>query len=175
MFEITLIVMGVCLLGYLGSRFWNGTKKIPSQPQEFGIPEGVSLRAQPLLTRAQAALYNLLCLAVHERYLVFAQVPLWSLIQVQAKDPKHAPVSPSFINMISRKRVDFVLVHPGTLAVAKVVELEPSESSSRQRWMRDKLAQMVYQAAGIPAVRLNPHTAHTVPSLANLLEVDPLE
>ena len=40
--------------------------------------------------------------------------------------------------------------------------------------MRDKLAQLVYQAAGVPAVRLHPHTDHTVPSVAHLLEVDPL-
>ena len=49
---------------------------------------GVSLHAQPLLTKDEAAFYNLLKLTVQDYYLVLAQVPVWCLVDVQSKDPK---------------------------------------------------------------------------------------
>jgi uncharacterized protein DUF2726 len=139
---------------------------------QASIPAGVSVRGRPLMTKAKAALYNLMRLAVQEQYLVFAQVPVWCLVDVRAQDHR---ARKEFLNKISFNRVDFVLVHPGTLAVAKVVELDDQFQTSRQRQVRDRLIDAVFNEAGITLVRLKVQQAYTVSALAALLGVEPLE
>jgi hypothetical protein len=129
----------------------------------------VSIRSQPLLTKEEAAFYNLLKLTVEDRYLVFAQVPVWCLVDVQAKDPKaHA----TFFNMIALRRVDFVLVHPGTLATEKIIELDDPAVPAAQKEGRNKLIDGVFKEAGIPLVRLKNPGSYSAPTLAAALGLD---
>jgi hypothetical protein len=142
--------------------------KTPPATDSAAIPPGITIKPQPLLTSAEASFYNVLRLAVQDRYLVLAQVPLWCLIDVEAPSRE---VFKGFLNKIALKRVDFVLIHPGTLSVAKVVELEvPMPSVQRQT--RDRLVDMVFKAAGIEVVRLKTNQSFTVPALAELLGLE---
>lgn len=126
----------------------------------------VSIRSQPLLTKEEAAFYNLLKLTVEDRYLVLAQVPVWCLVDVQAKDPK---ARSNFLNTIALRRVDFVLVHPGTLATAKIIELDDPAVSAAQKQARNKLLDSVFKEAGIALVRLQNPGSYTAPTLAAAL------
>ena len=173
MLGIMLIGLAICivLIWYL----WPQRSQAPKHNADAAIPDEVSLRAQPLLTQAEAAFYNILQLAVHEQYLVFARVPIWSLVQIKAKDPKDIRVAASFINRLSKKCVDFVLVHPGTLDVEKVVELEDSSNGRPHKQLRDRMAQLVCRSAGITMIRVKKQDAYTVPTLATLLGVEPRE
>jgi len=130
---------------------------------------GVSLHAQPLLTKDEAAFYNLLKLTVQDRYLVFAQVPVWCLIDVQSKDPK---ARASFLNRVALRRVDFVLVHPGTLATFKIIELDDPAVPSVQKEGRNKLIDGVFKEAGIALVRLKNPGTYTAPTLAAALGLE---
>jgi hypothetical protein len=127
---------------------------------------GVSVHAQPLLTKDEAAFYNLLKLTVEDRYLVLAQVPVWCLIDVQSKDPK---ARASFLNRIALRRVDFALVHPGTLATFKIVELDDPAVPPAQKEGRNKLIDGVFKEAGIGLVRLKNPGSYTAPTLASAL------
>ncbi len=127
---------------------------------------GVSLQAQPLLTKDEAAFYNLLKLTVEDRYLVLAQVPVWCLIDVQSKDPK---ARATFLNRIALRRVDFALVHPGTLATFKIVELDDPAVPPAQKEGRNKLIDGVFKEAGIGLVRLKHPGSYTAPTLASAL------
>ena len=129
----------------------------------------VSIRSQPLLTRDEAAFYNLLKLTVEDRYLVFAQVPVWCLVDVQAKDPK---ARATFLNTIALRRVDFVLVHPGTLATEKIIELDDPAVPAAQKGGRNKLIDGVFKEAGIALVRLKNPGSYTAPTLAAALGLD---
>ena len=129
----------------------------------------VSLQAQPLLTKDEAAFYNLLKLTVEDRYLVFAQVPVWCLVDVQAKDPK---ARTAFFNMIALRRVDFVLVHPGTLATEKIIELDDPAVPAAKKEGRNKLIDGVFKEAGIALVRLKNTGSYTAPTLAVALGLD---
>lgn len=173
MLGIMLIGLAICivLIWYL----WPQRSQAPRHNADAAIPDEVSLRAQPLLTQAEAAFYNILQLAVHEQYLVFARVPIWSLVQIKAKDPKDIRVAASFINRLSKKCVDFVLVHPGTLDVEKVVELEDSSNGRPHKQLRDRMAQLVCRSAGITMIRVKKQDAYTAPALATLLGVEPRE
>ncbi len=130
----------------------------------------VSLQAQPLLTKDEAAFYNLLKLTVEDRYLVFAQVPVWCLVDVQAKDSK---TRGAFLNQIALRRVDFVLVHPGTLATEKIIELDDPAIPAAQKEGRNKLIDSVFKEAGIALVRLQSPGSYTAPTLAAALGLSP--
>lgn len=124
---------------------------------------GVSIHSQPLLTKDEAAFYNLLKLTVEDRYLVFAQVPVWCLVDVRAKDTKSRG---AFLNQIALRRVDFVLIHPGTLVTVKVIELDDPAVPAAQKDARNKLIDGVFKEAGIALVRLQNPNSYTAPTLA---------
>ena len=126
----------------------------------------VSIRSQPLLTKDEAAFYNLLKLTVEDRYLVFAQVPVWCLVDVQSKDPK---ARTTFLNTIALRRVDFALVHPGTLATATIIELDDPAVPQAQKEARNKLIDSVFKEAGIKLVRLQNPASYSAPTLAAAL------
>lgn len=147
------------------------TRDVPPRRDET-IPAGVSIQRQPVLTEVEALFYNSVRLAVQDQYLLFAQVPLWCLVEVIAEDRK---ARAAFLNRIALKRVDFVLVHPGTLTVAKVIELEDRANPSPQKQMRDRLVEAVFQAADVELIRLDAHNRYTVPQLATLLAMEPAE
>src|SRR6266545_1873354 len=56
-------------------------------PSLVVLPPGVAITPAPLLTEADVSVYNLMRLAVQDHYLIFAQVPLWSFLTVEAMGP----------------------------------------------------------------------------------------
>lgn len=133
----------------------------------FVLPPGVTLRPQALLTDTELLLYNLIRLAVEDHYLVFAMVPLWSVVSVEAEGKARSQV----LRQIALKQLDFVLVHPGTKAVEQVVLLEEDFPPQPHELTRKREVQSVLQAAGITLTVLKPHTSYTVPQLAQLFGV----
>lgn len=135
----------------------------PATDQTSLLPPGLTLTQQPLLSETEAAFYNLLRMAVQDRFLVFAQVPVWCLVDIHAQDRQ---ARAAFLNQVAFKRVDFALVHPGTRSVVKVVELREASPSSPQRQARDRLLDAVCGQAGIEVIRLDGQAAYTMPVLA---------
>lgn len=156
---------------------WIG-KVVTSRPsdalpdRESLIPPGISVARQPLMTKAEASFYNVLRLAAQDSHLIFSQIPIWCLVDVTSTDPK---ARQAFLNQIALKRVDFVLVHPGTLAVVKVVELEDQAQAHSQRQARNRLIDEVLKTAGIEIVRVSPQQTASVPEMAALLDIDPID
>lgn len=142
------------------------------QPNIPPLPPGLTLAQQSLLSEAEAAFYNLLRLAVQDQFLVFAQVPVWRLVNIRTQDRQ---ARSAFLNQVAFKRVDFALVHPGSRAVAKVVELRDAAPPSPQRQARDRLLEAVCGEAGIELIRLDGQAAYTVPALAACLGLAPEE
>jgi hypothetical protein len=136
------------------------------------IPSGISLAPQPLMTRAEASFYNVLRLAVQDHYLLFPQIPLWCVVDVRSGNPKARRI---FLTHIALKRLDYVLVHPGTLMVVKIVELEDASSPSSQRQVRNRLIDEVVKAAGIELIRIPAQPSYTVPEIAALLDPGSME
>jgi len=139
----------------------------PVRRESFVLPPGVTLRPQPLLTDTDLMLYNLIRLAVEDHYLVFARVPLWSVVSVEAEQRVRSQV----LRQIALKQLDFVLVHPGTKAAEQVVLIEEGFPPQPHEVTRTREIQSVLQAAGITLTTLKPHTSYTVPQLAQLLGV----
>lgn len=131
----------------------------------FILPLSVVLRPQPLLAEKELLLYNLIRLAVQDRYLLFAQVPLWSFLSVEAEGESRTQV----LRHLALKRADFILVHPGSRMVEQVVQLEEAPSANPDGMMKGREVQKAVQAAGIRVTTLKAQPSYTVQQLEQLL------
>ena len=138
-----------------------------SGPQSgpFVLPLGAVLRPKPLVGEKALLLYNLIRLAVEDRYLVFAEVPLLSFLAVEAEGGSRLEV----LRHLALKRADVVLVHPGSRMVEQVVQLidglpdlESSDASRRE-------VQRILHTAGIRVTTLSVQPSYTVQELERLL------
>ena len=168
MMEYVFIGLAIALLALLVWRVKVSSTSVPVKKETFVLPPHVTLRPQLLLTDGELLLYNLIRLAVEDHYLVFARVPLWSVISVEAEGKTRTQV----LRQIALKQLDFVLVHPGTKATEQVVLVEEDSPPQPQEITRRREIQSVLQAAGITLTTLNPHTSYTVSQLAQLFGVD---
>jgi hypothetical protein len=167
MMEIVSIIIFIGLLGFLVWRLTGSSTTEASGREPFVLPSGVTLRPLPLLTDTDLLLYNLIRLAVEDHYLVFARVPLWAVVSVEAEGKIRSQV----LRQIALKQLDFVLVHPGTKSAEQVVLLEDDFPPRPPEVIRKGEIQSVLQAAGITLITLKPQTSYTVLQLAQLFGV----
>ncbi|MEK9141429.1 MAG: DUF2726 domain-containing protein [Nitrospirota bacterium] len=162
-----LLLVGAVIVGIIMLwRYLRKTRRRKKRTTPFGIPPGVMIGSTRLLEEEEVALYSLLQMAVQERYLVFSQVPLWSFVEVEAE----AKVRSDLLREIALKRVDFVLVHPGSCRVEWVVQIE-RQSSKPHHDERQRVIESVLDAAGIKLTTLQPKKSHTLPDLTARLGI----
>ena len=130
------------------------------------LPGGPSVISRPLLSKTEATLLNLIRLAVQDNYLVFAKLPVTSVISVTEEEEA---ARRTILKTIRTVRLDVVLVHPGTLCSVKVIQFVEEEEPSIQANDRDRVVDSVLQAAGIEMIRLELHTTYTVAKLVEIL------
>jgi len=133
----------------------------------LSLPSGVTLRPQAFLTDRELLLYNLIRLAVQDRYLVFAQVPLWRMLTVEAEGESRRKV----LRYLALKRADYVLVHPGSRIVEQLVQLEVDPLLDPDGAARSHEIQQAVRAAGIRVTTLRAESTYTVQQLEQLLGV----
>ena len=165
--ENLFIGLVIAFLAFLIWRLRVSSISGPVRKETCVLPPGVTLRPQPLLTDTDLLFYNLIRLVVQDHYLVFARVPLWCIVNVEAEGKTRLQV----LRQIALKQLDFVLVHPGSKLVEQVVLLEEGVPPQLNEVNRKREIQSVIQAAGMTLTILNPHTSYTVPQLAQLLGV----
>lgn len=169
--EITLdswfIGLIIALLALLLWRIVAAGRNKPGRSTPFHFPSGVTLRPQALLSDTELLLYNLIRMAVQDRYLVFAQVPLWKILSVEGEGELRTQV----VRRIALKRVDFVLVHPGSRVVEQVVQLDEGLPADSDEQVRRREVQTMVQAAGIRFTTLNVRPTYSVQELERLLGV----
>jgi len=162
-----ILLVGVVIAVIVGLwRYLRNARRRKKQTALLAIPPGVTIGSTPLLAKEEIALYSLLQMAVQERYLVFSQVPLWSFIEIEAG----AKVRSDVLRQIALKRVDFVLVHPGSCCVEQVVQIE-HESPQPHQAERQHVIESVLDAAGIKLTKLQPKQSHSLPDLAERLGI----
>lgn len=123
---------------------------------------------KPVLSEAQARFYNLLRLAVQDRYLIFAQVPLWCVVNVpMAENGARRPL----LSQLALKRAAFVLVHPGTRLAEKVVDWKEEDRTGPPGERKDALLEAVLKSAGVPLITIQAGDAHTVSDLVALFDL----
>ena len=166
MMDIVLVGVGAALLLSL---WWSlaASRKTGGQPSPFMLQPDVTITSVPLLTEAEVVLYNLMRMTVQDHYLVFTQVPLWSFVSVEAKGKARSHM----LSHMALKRVDFVLVHPGSRQVEQVVLIEEAPPQPHQA-ERQRVIESVLDAAGIKLVTVRAKKSYTIPDLAALLGLE---
>ncbi len=157
-----LIGLGIAVLVW---RLFTSSHHVKARTGPFSLPPHVTLHPQPLLTDTELLLYNLIRLAVQDQCLVFTQVPLWSIVSVEAEGSARSEL----LQQIALKRLDFVLVRPGSRVVDQVVQLEEDQLSYSEKGDRQEIIKSVVESAGIRFTTLPSHTSYTIPQLATLL------
>jgi very-short-patch-repair endonuclease len=107
-------------------------------------------RKQFFLTRAEHECFDALVAAVGDKYHVFAQVHLPTILdnKVKGQDWRAA------LAHINRKSVDFVLCDKAYLAPKLAIELDDKSHERPDRQERDKEVERILSDAGLPLLRL---------------------
>ncbi len=102
------------------------------------------------MTETEADFFMKLEIAVGERYYIFPQVHLSSILdhRVSGQDWRFA------FRHINGKSVDFLLCDKSTLKPTYAIELDDYTHERKDRIKRDIEVERIFQAAGIPLVRL---------------------
>lgn len=115
------------------------------------VPASIRLSQRAILTDAEVKFYRALEIAVAKQFAIFPQLALWTVVQANANSFQ---VARTFNNRIDRKRVDFVLVDPISLATHLVIELDDRSHKRDARQSRDAFVDTVLERAGIKLVRI---------------------
>lgn len=142
---------------------WPSSQRTVHFAEPVLVP-GTTIEPVPLLSEQDVFLYNLIRLAVQDRFLVFSQVPLWALVRIDAEGEARKKM----FRQLALKRVDFVLMHPGTRLVEQVLLVDDAAPRGSHADRR-RVVESVLDAAGIKLVLLKPQKSYTVPALATLL------
>ncbi len=167
--DVLYPILGIGALVFLGSLAWEtfGRRRVPGA-LSGSLPSGMTFAAKPLLTDQEVQLYNLLRLAVEDRYLLFTQIPLWSVLDLRV--PSGTPPAET-LRELALKRATFVLVHPGSRLVEKVVQVERPVPEDAQNGAHDSMFDAALRAAGVQLIRLSPLHAYTIPGLVTVLDL----
>jgi len=123
-----------------------------------------------LFTAAERSFLGVLEKAVGDRYRVFGKVRVADLLKT-VKGLSNSDRQ-SALNKIVGKHVDFVLCHPGTLAVKAVIELNDRSHTSGKRAARDAFLRDAFAQAGIPLLEIRARRSYTLETVkAALSEV----
>jgi len=107
-------------------------------------------RRDYIMTQAEMNLFRRLEKVAADRYYIFPQVHLSSLLNHTVKGQNWKAA----LSAIQRKSVDFALVDKVTLKTTYAVELDDSTHDRPDRQERDGRVEQYLQDAGIPLVRL---------------------
>ncbi len=122
----------------------------------------ITLSQRPILTTTETKFFRVLQAAVGKRYVIFPQLPLWTLIQANSSDQK---ATCAFNNQINLKRIDFVLVNSASLMPYMAIELDDQSHERPDRQRRDAFVDNVLNQAGIKIVHIPVSTTYDLQTI----------
>lgn len=164
--KILLVLAVAAVVMIILWRYRKRSRKRKKSSSSLMLPSSFAVSPAPLLAEDEVALYNLLRMVVQDRYLVFAQVPLCSFISADAIGKERSQL----LRHLVLKRVDFVLVHPGSCQVEQVVQIEHQSPDLRQVESQ-QIIESVLEAAGIKLMKLQAKRSYPLAQLATRLEI----
>ena len=138
------------------SRLYPGTK----------IPEFLSVSQRPFIPSSEVALFNLLHLVSRDIFLVFAKIPIRTLMQVSVDDGEARREVGKALRAVT---ADYVFVHPGTMLPMKIVMIESVEQDLEQTNSAFTLLNVICQKAEIDIIWLNADRNYSANELSEIL------
>lgn len=116
------------------------------------------------LSAAELSFYRVLVMALDGSHLVCPKVNLADIFFVARPNENQ-----SYRNKIDRKHVDFLLLDPTTMKPIMGVELDDASHARRDRQDRDEFVDQVFEAAGMPLVRVRAAASYSPQNIADLV------
>lgn len=124
-------------LVFVATRYFTRRTR-PMPERALGLPQDITLTHRPILTAAVTKFFRTLQPAVGTQYIIFPQLPLWTLVQSESNNNQSAI---ALTNRINLKRVDFVLVNSASLKVSMTIELD--DRTHRRTDRRQRVSRLV--------------------------------
>ena len=131
-----------CLTAVL--QFLGFKEKDPAQPEIFPYA-----KQEFFLSPAEINFFHTLRAIVEDDYHIFTKVRLADIFEVE--DRKNNLGS---FNKISQRHIDFLLCEPSDITPVLGLELDDSSHSAEQSSEKDRFKNAVFQAAGLPLLRI---------------------
>jgi len=158
-----MLVIAAVLLGTLWWLIASRRKNVgPASPNL--LSDGATVESKQLLTEGELSLYNLLQIAVQDHYLIFAQVPLWAFVSLEAAGKNRSRL----LKYLALRRVSFALMHPGSRRVELVVHIV-EESPTPLQEEHQRIIESFVEGAGVRLVKVQAQHSYTIPELTALL------
>lgn len=152
-------------------------EKLLSRPRKVA-PDGFPYRLRDdFLSATERNLYLNLVDAVGESAIICPKVSLGDLFYAAPQDKRQWR---AYTSRIDRKHVDFLLCRPGKMTPLLGVELDDASHKRADRQTRDQLVERVFEAAGLPLLRVPAHydgynAAALRESIGSILRIAPGE
>lgn len=112
-------------------------------------PSGAFTPRRFLLTRNEAAFFQVLTTVVGDRYLISCKVRLADIITCSDRDWKRG-----YANRISQKHIDFVLSSAKSSRIVAAIELDDRSHRRRERRGRDAFVNQLFRNARVHLIRV---------------------
>jgi len=145
---------------------WFNRRRQSQGANAMNRSDTMTAQARPLIVPSEVALFNLLHLVSRDIFLVFAKIPLRTLVHVSAGDET---ARRELVKAIRNLTVDFVLVHPGTMLPSKIVMVGDYDHESTQPNSARTLMKVVCQEAGIDIISLEAKRNYSAMELTEVL------
>jgi hypothetical protein len=164
----SLIVLAGLVLGVIFLLRWIWRRPLSANALPALNPESVEseVHPRPLMSPAEATLYNLIKLAAQDSLLVLAKIPLLHILSFGDNDEE---ARKAVMRVIQPVRGDVILAHPGTLKATTVVFFQKNSPGAAGREDRDRLVTTLLKAAGIQPIILQLHQNYSVEQLTQIL------
>ena len=116
------------------------------------------------LSAAELSFYRVLTLALDGSHIVCPKVNLADIFFVARPNENQ-----SFRNKIDRKHVDFLLCDSATMKPIMGVELDDASHARSDRQDRDEFVDQVFEAAGLPLLRVRAAAGYSPQNVADLV------
>lgn len=162
---LALTVVTFVLVYYLIQPWWRQRQQSRLDP-ETKIPEFLSVSQRQFIPSSEVALFNLLHFVSQDFFLVFAKVPIRTLVQISIDDTEARREVAKALRTVM---ADYVFVHPGTMLPRKIVMVESAEHDLEQSNLVSTLMKVICQEAEIDITWLNAHKNYSVNELSEVL------
>ena len=132
----------------------------------LSLTPDVKLTQRSIMTEAETKFFRTLHAAVGKQYIIFPQLPIWTMVQAESNNSKSVL---AFKNRINQKRVDFVLVDSASLKISMAIELDDRSHLRGDRQRRDVFVDAVLDQAGIKLVRILTSSTYDPQTIRNQL------
>ncbi len=162
---LALTIVTFMLVYFLVQPWWNRRRQ-SQRVNEATIPDAITVCGRPLIQASEVVLFNLVHLVSRDSFLVFAKIPLRTLVQVSGDDEV---ARREMVKAIRTLTADFVLVHPGTMLPTKIIMIGAKSNEGGQSSSSPILMKVLCQEAEIDIIQLEANKNYSAMELMEIL------